>query len=386
MTLLNKNDPKLVRKALNWLFRYKIGYLTGDINRFVIDDDQVRFQQSSQPTGVFSVVIVARRNYQEFVKTYPLASLSELKAVLAQEYADKALVKHVISAAEGNQRRVCTYVFTKEAIESLQSAWMVLPESLLLWLGERSASVLYIKSEQPFFLATGTDLPLSQRLNPVLQNAEMFKISQGLPGDLATSEIDANELPVALFSAFKRSLFNQALHRFWQLPRLDISPFQLKLAAAGSAVAAILYLAATSIFLQISVSQHQKAIASLGSDVNVLLEQQSRFETQVNDFNQYVSIKNQKQFTAHLWLLVSELNKQEPSLELNSINSDEDFLVLRGKSGRATALLASVQSNPLVAKAEFSAPVLREGDKESFVIRLQLIQQSKKQGVAPDAK
>jgi hypothetical protein len=45
-----------------------------------------------------------------------------------------------------------------------------------------------------------------------------------------------------------------------------------------------------------------------------------------------------------------------------------------------------VQANPLVVFSEFSAPVLREGDKESFVIRLQLNQRAEVQGADSDAK
>lgn len=386
MTLLNPNDPKLLRNMLNWLFRKKIGYLTGDMCKFDINGDQVKLQRSLQSTDTFPIVIVARHSYQEFIKTYPLVSLSELKAVLAQEYADKSLVRHVIGAPDGNQRRVCTYVFSKEIAGLLDSAWMVLPESVLLWLGHKASAILHVKTDNPFFLAAATELPVSQRLNPVLQSAERFKISQGLPGDMPTLDIAAAELPSVFYAAFKHALLNPVLHRFWRLPRFDVSPLQFKLALAASAAAAFLYLSVTSLYLQMSVSQHQQAIAALGSDVNALLDQQSRYEKQVDGYSQYQLIKQQKQFTAHLWLLVSELNRQDPSLELNNANSEDDFMILRGKTSRATALLALVQSSPLVTEAEFSAPVLREGDKESFVIRLKLTQQTKQQGVVPDAE
>jgi hypothetical protein len=386
MTLLNQNDLKPAVAALNWLFQHKVGYLSNTLHRFVFSNGTLVLREEPKQQGGLPIVIVARHRYQEFVKSYPITSLKELHAVLGQEYADKTLVKHVISAADGNQRRVCTYVFSKDIAETLASAVMVLPESLLLWLGSSTPAIYHVKTELPFFLATSSDLPLSQRLNPVLQNADTFKLSQGLPSETPIRDIAADQLPSALYSGFKRSAFSSTLNLFWKLPRARWSATQLKLAGIGAITTLVVYFGAASLYLQLSVSQHEQAIAELGSEVNSLLDRQSRYEKQVEDFNQYQAMKQEKQFTAHLWLLLSTLNDQDPTLELNSVNSEEQFLVLRGKTSRATALLALVQANPLVVYSEFSAPVLREGDKESFVIRLQLNQQAKVQGADSDAK
>lgn len=386
MILFKQKCREYAAKALGWLLQKKVGYLAGQPERFVLK--QGLWCVESAPASELSkpVMIVARHCYQEFVKTYPIASLKELKSVLVQEYAGKPLVRHVIAAADGNQRKVCTYVFSAATAVALQKSWLILPESMLLWVGQPEAAIFQINSTQPFFLSSVTDLPVSQRLNPLMHSVERFALSQGLPTETPTRLLAQNELPAALAAGFQRVLFQPLLHNFWQTPQARWSATQLRLVTAGVVSAALLYMLGSSLYLQLAVSRHEHAIAALGSEVNALLDTQSDYEKQVEDFARYQTVHDKKQYTAHLWLVLAELAQKDPALEFNSINSEDNALVVRGKTNRATELLALLQAHPMVRRSEFSAPVLREGDKESFVITLELVQQPVSRERSADAK
>ena len=97
---------------------------------YVLDSSGLNFTQAGQnvlPT-MAKVVILARRHYQEFLKTYPVTDVAELKAVLAQEYADFRWVIHQYDRSESHQIKVCTFVLDAELIANCPG-WVFFPET-----------------------------------------------------------------------------------------------------------------------------------------------------------------------------------------------------------------------------------------------------------------
>lgn len=369
-----------------WLLQHHCLYWSKQSYQFSPSNGDWVLQPVQQESSA-AVLVVARDSYQEFSKAYPVTGLRELAAVLQHEYAGKQLVKHLIGPVQDSQRRVVSYVFDNQAAAVASRAWLVLPETLLLWRGQREAALLAVEANQPYFLNLTGDLPISLKKNPVIHSLQAFAASTGVNHTLfRETSLSSQQLALQLARGFQAVLGWSGITAFLQLPGTVLQVKHLKTAAFITSATAAIYLALSSFYLDWRIGQQQAAIKALGSEVSALLDTQQVAEQQSADLQRYAENQQSRRFSGHMWLLVQQLLAGDESLELVALYSEDEAIILRGRVLNATQMLSVLQQNPLVVSARFSAPVTKEADKESFVVNLVLRQQSNHTAGGADAK
>lgn len=371
MTGFKSVIARYAKYPLLWLISSKVQYLHHGSRGFVQENSLWRFRPLANQT--LPVVILAREHYQEFVRSYPVTQISELKAVLAQEYAEKSMVFHYVAPVDNNQRTVCTFVIANGVEEQLAKSWLILPETLLLWLSEDFKNrILSVQGACPYFFYGGDKVPVSQRKGLLCQTDDAFKLVQGIPVHTDAVPLSDMQLSEVLVKALLASWTDKSIGNFVRLPTGGHSSKTLKQAVSAVSITALLYMAASSFYLTQAIDNTEVKLQALGTDIGDLLSAQQQYEQIVTDYQLYFEQRNTKSYFAHIWLVLSEAQAVESDLELSNLALEGNEIVLRGRTARATELLAKLKASPHVATARFSAPVLRENDKESFVIAVKL--------------
>lgn len=371
MTGFKSAIARYAKYPLFWLIRSKVQYWHHGARGFVQENDSWRFRPL--PNQTLPLVILAREHYQEFVRSYPITQISELKAVLAQEYAEKSMVFHYVAPVDNNHRTVCTFVIANGIEEQLAKSWLILPETLLLWMSEDFKNrILSVQGASPYFFYGGDKVPVSQRKGLLCQTDDAFKLVQGIPVQTHAVQLSDTQLSEVLVKALSLSWMHKSLVNFARLPNGGNSGKTLKQAVAAVCVTALLYMTASSFYLTQSIDKTEVQLQALGTDIGDLLSAQQQYEKIATDYQLYFEQRKAKSYFAHIWLVLAEAQANEPDLELSNLALEGTEMVFRGRTARATELLARVKASPHVETARFSAPVLREQDKESFVIAVKL--------------
>jgi hypothetical protein len=377
MTGFKSYLDKLLQRPLDWLLHKKICYWQQRSQHFAKLDKAWIFQPAKKKSGI---VILAREHYQEFVRSYPITAVSELQAVLKQEFITQSLVFHSIADVDNNRRQVCTFVVNPALLDDLADCWLVIPETWLLWLSGQKQQMLYISSPTQYYSYSGESVPISQRVSLLCQSAEAFKVVQGIPAQTTVLELSQNALADQLAHAMSLAVVHRGLMNFFRFPSAKGETFAIKQGIIITAVVSFLYLLGSSLYLTQHISSTEQKLKLLSSEVGDLLTAQQQYEHIAEDYRQYFTQRTARQLSGHIWLVLAQAQQQDPALEIGSLVKDGENLIVRGQTDRATDLLALLKSNSMVGSAGFVAPVLNTQGKESFVVSIRLEQVNNQQG------
>lgn len=331
------------------------------------------FGQKSAPFLGCDLVILSRGDYREFTRLYPIQSRSELIQVLNDEYNQQSeTVFHLIDSEKDHNRRVTSYVCRSDVIKSSGILSLVIPETLALsYVFAEPAAVKITSAEGSYFLGKYGGQLKTQHQSKLCQSIEQFKVFAGLPDEIETAEIDQESLPALLRKGLETMPWHKMLafirlNRAGDRPAMNWRPVLL-----GTVIAGMSYLALSSAYLSFTQEQRVQELAALGSDVNELLDRQSRFEQY-----QIVSEELNRQFannmeTSQIWFMLTPLI-QDAEVEVQGVTLVDNNLIVRGKAPRAIVILEMVANSPYFTAVKFDAPVSRSDNREFFVISAQL--------------
>ncbi len=320
------------------------------------------------------VVILARKHYLEFVKTYPLTDKSELKAVLSEEYAEHPYVLHQFDTSEPNQTKVCSFVLSPAVIASAE-AWVFFPETLLLATSFAQSELVIDCARQQFYLHSSKGLSVSQRHGPLCLNASMFILNNGLPESLPVMQLAGQEYIQALLHGLRTSILKGRSWGCWTLGKNFSSDIKWRSLAGFIGGSLALYLSLVTLYMKVSIELRQAAIAELGPGVNQLLDSQSLQQQLAQSYSSLTALRSGDGSTAQIWSLAQSLVATK--VNVFALNYENKKLTIRGSATRATEVLSVVLNSPYVKTAEFSAPVRNENGVEVFVIAIGLNDQEK---------
>jgi hypothetical protein len=328
------------------------------------------------------IIILARQHYQEFIKTYPIADLTELKSVLAQEYAENPHVLHLFDQSESNQTKVCTFVLDP-AVLSTCPGWGYFPETMLL----ANASVISGHDEnvwdcselQGFFFYCRDGLSISQKQGPLCANVAMFALNNGLPEGLEVQTPSPAAYNSLLLSGLKNCLARGRSFGRWVVYRGSGSAFNLKKWSQLFTGLLVGYLLSVSLYMYLSIESRKSDIAALGDGVNQLLDSQNRQKSLADSFALFSQSQKGLQRTTPVWGIVQAM--LENNVNLLSFSIENEKLTLRGSAQRATDVLAMLLTISDVSSAEFTAPVRNENGVEVFVISVSFRQDAVEGGI-----
>lgn len=376
---------KYLARPLNWLLQKNVSYwhqgcyqiCSNNGSYEIVPAQKVMPEKNKRPGRL---IILSRWHYQEFVNHYPIARLSELKQVLKTEFQQYKHVLHYIGPLEQQRRAVCTVVVSDETAGLFDKNCLLIPESLLLWqaaqLGEQKdlPKVLEMRTHSEYFLYTGGVVPVSQRINSFCLNEQNFKLNNGVPEDAPCERVSdqfyADNLVNALYTTLpvlsKVMLFKHSSSQGEALP--------VKSMSIAVASVTILYFLIVAGYYKVAIDERQAELQELGPKVNHLLDKQQELQAISDEASRLARQRMDKTYNAHLWQVVIGLLRDDESLMLQNLASDNDRIVLRGQARQATEVLARLQRSDLVENARFDASVRRQKDMDMFVISLKLIQ------------
>jgi hypothetical protein len=328
-----------------------------------------------QPRPYFArIVILARKHYLEFVKTYPLTDKTELKAVLSEEYAEHPYVLHQFDTSEPNQTKVCSFVLSPAVISSAE-AWVFFPETLLLATSFAQSNVVIDCAEQQFYLHSAEGLSVSQRHGPLCSTATMFSLNNGLPESLPVVQLVGQGYIESVLLGLKTCVLKGRSWGCWTIGKNFAADIKWRTLTGFVGGALALYLILVTLYMNLSIEIRQTAIAELGPGVNQLLDSQSRQQQLAQSYSSLSLLRKDTGSTAQVWSLVQSLVAAK--VNLFALSYENKTLTIRGSAARATDVLSALLNSPYVKTAEFSAPVRNENGVEVFVIAIGLNDQEK---------
>ncbi|MFT7195299.1 MAG: hypothetical protein ACI8U1_002958, partial [Rheinheimera aquimaris] len=358
---------QLTTKPMRWLLQKNISYWHKTAFRFSHSSNGYTLKPAE---SCGSVVVLARNHYQEFIHLYPVAQLGELKQILRTEYP-QAGVLHYIGPEQDQRRLVCTIVIPPETLQQFSRLTLLIPESLLLWHSVKADSAIYqCDSLARYFLYSAAAVPVSQQIGAFCPDVTSFALNNGIPDQAAQKHVDADSYANKLVQALANSVF--VIAKLAVLVRPQVKQIQLpfKAIAITAAVSLLLYIVLVTAYYSVLIDNRKNQLAELGSSVNQLLDIQQQLQHTGSDSQRLISLRQDKQYFAHLWLVIVTLLQQDTSVQLQNITTENGRLVIRGQAGQATSVLTSLQRSEWVLDARFDAPVRRQTTKDAFVISL----------------
>lgn len=371
---------KFLNSSFAWFVQRYAGWYLDDSYGFANTNSNAdgQWQLQSKNAADVRLLIIARKHYREFVKYYPVTNLKELKQVLAEEYSDTAAVFHLIGDEADNQRQVCSFVIDTQVFELFPAAMAFVPETVLLWKSlQADHSIVEVQHNSPYFLYCKGALPVSQLKQQLCPDVYSFILNNGLPELLSNQQISAASHINLLMRALAKTLVSNWQSVFVRAPELKTLKFDWKQLSVMAGVLGLSYMLLSSAYLSLMLAHREQQLVGLGTDVEQLLQVQESMDNTQTAFVSLSQARAEQLHSAHLWLVVLELQQKYPDLKITGLSSLANQHTLRGSANRATDILTHLQKSEWVQTVRFDAPVRREREQELFVIVVELKQNPK---------
>jgi len=340
-------------------------YFDGELHQFYLDENQqLKLKSVDKETQnkerTLALVIVSRQYYNEKAKTYPIENKSELRKLLALEINNEPSTKYHIWQQKDEQSHVNVWKFDSQ----VPSAFITLPESLLIALGNKTEQVAEVKVNNSFFVGRHNKLIYSALSNAVINNSQRFCMSVGIQNNQAVKEILPDTIAEYLVSAFNQGAI-ALLPSFSQTPRSINYLHTLKKITLPFSLVFISYLVLSSGYLVVKNHTLQKALSEQVVEINKALTQQQNFDRNSERYTVLQQFLADKKNSAQLWLIMTELFEYA---RFSNIRIVDGRYVLRGSAEKATELLARISQRKEVSNATFDFPTRKNRNQEIFVI------------------
>jgi hypothetical protein len=331
--------------------------------------DAAEWQLQLQSQRTFRLFNIFERGlYTEFHKNYPIQDIADIKSVLMQEFGASA--QHQISPLLQSSRRVSSYVFDKDIIESIRIPCFTMPASMFLAKAFTEKNTTVTISETPlWFLAKFSDTVVSQRQSGLITDIQRFRFNQGLPEELPHHEVNGGQSWKLVLKAAMKVKPNE-LRGFWRHPDASLLNSHWRSYATATVLVGALYMLASSLFINMQADSRSQQIAAMGDELNVLLDKQFQLTTDVTSIRTLAELQSGQVLAAPTWVLVSYL--LEHSATLLDLRQSLHTIEIRGRAARATDVLVKLREHEGVQSAEFTSPTVKVENQEEFTVRILL--------------
>jgi hypothetical protein len=290
-------------------------------------------------------------------------SWRELDRVLRQELAGSPDTLTLIGPLAGERREVTFFEPLGEIRAKLGRALWVVPESVALAATLERRSVATVERDGLRYFIAGSGL--SQPAGGTLVSAELFAAASGLDPDQAIDTWERDEVARRLLDGLPRVPASAWL-RFLRLdlrPQFDIAWRPL----AGLAAAVLVgYLAVASAYLAVTTGMRERQLEKLGPEVETLVAQQRDVERRLAEREGIARVLAGRTYSYEVWRPMARAWAK--GAKIGSVTIRDDQVTMTGNAPVATDVLAAIAAEPGIAKAAFTAPVQRQGEREQFVI------------------
>jgi len=362
--------PLFIKKLLCKFARY----YNGKMFRFVLNNSTLNLAPDENSENKPLLLIVSRAFYTEQAKSFPIDNKAELNKLLALQYPTENNYHTHSWGSENGQSQVNIWQFDQQ----LPAASLCLPETLLLALSAQEQQVLSLVKETndnennkpTLFIGRLGKVIHSLVPTVVINSAQRFIMSIGIPPTDDNVEISADSLPTQLGNGIKK-LSLPLISNFIQRGQKADNLQRLKNITAPLLLVLSIYLALSSGYLLFKKFNLQQQLDQNSSEVSQALDIQ-----QLLDKNQtrYLALNDflaSQQNRSPLWLIMVDIF---PEAQFTNIRFENERYVLRGSAKQATDVLELFNDNARVLEAKFDFPTRKSRNRDNFVISFKLMQ------------
>lgn len=345
-------------------------YYNGKTYRFNLDENQnLILQQVEHTENKASILIVARAFYSEQAKDYPIDNKAELKKLLALEFAVNDNYHTHIWGSENGHSQVNIWQFN----QSVPSAYILLPETLLLGLSANEQQIITLNSdnseERKLFIGRLGKVIHSLRSTSIINSTQRFSMSVGIAPSEQNVIIDQNSFAKQISYGVKKltlPIISTFIQRSQKVDRMQL----LKNICLPFFMVLSVYLILTSGYLSLKKYNLQQQLASHSSEVSSALNLQQSLDDKQTRYLALQHFFSNQQTSSPVWLPMAELF---PQAQFTNIRLDNNRFILRGTTQQATQLLEQISKHPRIADAKFDFPTRKNRNQDAFVISFVLV-------------
>ena len=320
---------------------------------------------SLSETSKNGLLYVAERNcYREIEKIYPIERLTDLRSVLAQQYAGEHCA-HIIFDAADHQRRVITFVYHKFLKSKLPRICILLPESFVLaafFEGNHNKSVIQSNAGQWFLYVRGNRFS-SQIAGTLCPDIERFSVIHGAPDTISQEYVSVTEKNALIINGL-RKISPQLYWNFITTHTHNSKPFPWKSIGLVIFAGMLTYFSAVTLYLEYVQREAVQRLELISSETTLLVKKQQQQEQISTQLEAIQNLINQQQASNRLWSVVFYFIDNE--VKISSLRWEEGQFTVQGGAPDADKLLQRVTEMPYVKQATFSEATRRERGMDSF--------------------
>jgi len=335
---------------------------------FAVESYKWRIGTQAIPTKGL-VYIAARRTYLEFEKIYPIENISDLKAVLNQQFEGRDCI-HQVQKTSSHQSLVKTFIFDSKLVAALPAFSILLPESVVLHaaMQDRHCKLVIRDEGLSWFLYVRSEHFSSQIANAICGDLDTFSMVNGVPQDIEKIEIPLHDKPELLMQGLKR-LSPSVLLNFTRYRKQQSKPLPWREIGITTLVGLLFYFSISSFYLQWTESSASKIVEGFGSEVDLVMTEKQQVEDLQLKLTKIQHLLLQQEATWPVWSTL--LHLLDLGVNLSAFQWQNGNLLVKGEIPEATGLIEVLTKLPYVNKATFTDPTRRERDLDTFSIKIE---------------
>ncbi|WP_286265491.1 hypothetical protein [Thalassotalea atypica] len=354
------NQIPLLQQQLNKRIAYYSNSLLAlEENKFeAVENDKKR------------IVIVAKTHYSERWQAFSAINKSELNKLLSLKKQSTELNNSIFQIIENKNIDgfdVKTIEFSPELMAKLGTANIYVPETELFHQGFDSILEIETPIGTLFSSATGNKVN-SAYAKGIVANIETYRLSAGLPSDKSVNKISTDEFPQFLQSCLHKLPLKEFPKKALISPKEWINLEKLHWLYAAPLLTALVFYVLTNSYLAFNIYSQEASLGAEGDRVSNVLMQKQEIDTKRALLNQLSTELADQKIAHNNWDIVYQI--VEEGATLTRITYKKGELTVRGKTDKASTLLAMIAEHQGVASASFKGSVRKSGNQESFVINI----------------
>jgi hypothetical protein len=315
------------------------------------------------------IVVVHRGGYSETIRAFPAIERADLDALLALELGNDARIRYSVSLVDQSIDATRSYVTVWQLnadIDLKGRLWI--PETAAIATGLEVGSIArytsFTSDQQQIWLARSARGVVSTPRSSRIDTVSSFAIGASLPVPAAEHVMTTEELPLRIADGLGRFTPKQWLDF---MPRVNWSQVLQTTLIKSIPLALVLaaYLGASSVYLWWSNSQLEARLGGANTDVSEILEERSRYESNLDSLVALHEWLEGQYPAADVWRVISPLLE---TVQFEAVRREYRRVVITGTAPKATDVLEALVAHPDVIDARFDQATSQRSNRDSFVI------------------
>ncbi|WP_258807321.1 hypothetical protein [Pseudidiomarina sp. CB1] len=314
------------------------------------------------PTGRVPLLVLARDLYSETWEQFNIRSQRAVRNILSLR-DDAASTMYFIGSLHDGQRQVLRIRLTEQGQQLRSKGWVVLPESLVL-SAALEPGFYQVTASRNYYLFKTSETWQTVVSSALIRSAETAKLAIGAPSKQSLQILEGQALQQRLAEGV-RKLGLATVQQGWQKSASD-QPFPWRQTLVLSGATLVCYGLLSTGYLQFQRWSMERDLQAINSEVSTLIQRQDELQRARERIETLQRHQTNWQAVNQFWQTYRLI--EQNNVELSFLRGDYTQFMLSGIAGEALPFLQQLNQAPMVASADFDAPVRANGNRQRFII------------------